>query len=40
MNNINREGKESGKNFKSSRVVNETATNKLTIILAENMVKI
>lgn len=39
INNIKSEGKESSKNFKSSKVVKETATNKLNIILAENMVK-
>lgn len=38
INNIKSEGKESSKNFKSSKVVKETATNKLNIILAENMV--
>lgn len=37
---IKSEGKESSKNFKSSKVVKETATNKLNIILAENMVKL
>lgn len=39
INNIKSEGKESSKNFKSSKVMKETATNKLKIILAENMVK-
>lgn len=31
INNIKSEGKESSKNFKSSKVVKETATNKLNI---------
>lgn len=39
INNINREGKESSKNFKSLKVVKEIVINKFNIILVENMVK-